>query len=235
MAYHTCRRHTRPLNLLIGEKMTEVNERQVHGELLVVDLNELERLAQAATAGPWFLVLKGIKRIESAKEFVGEAGGLELKDAEFITAANPAVVQVLIEHMRRLMSSTTMQDAVTCVFDQLKMAACNTSGKEWSEELEDLAEDVIEYAPRYKRRWKDICQLAAEVTRLKDEVETLRKLPGTVANEYSQLLLDEGLSKPKAETYQQRMNAAMEVQRRMQDVTRAGTAEAAREEEKEHE
>lgn len=206
--------------------MTEARSQNVAGELLVVDLDDLERKALAATAGPWFLVLHGIKRIESAKDFVGEAGGLQLENAEYITAANPAAVRAMIEHIRRLMSSTTMQDAVTCVFDQLKMAACNTSGREWSDELEELAEEVIEYAPKYKRRWKEICQLSAENSRMKAEIAALRKLPGTVSNEYSQLLLDEDLSKTQADTYQQRMNAALEVERRMKDVPGAGAGEA---------
>lgn len=50
------------------------------------------------------------------------------------------------------------------------------------------------------------------------EIEALRKIPSLVANEYSQLLTSQTLSKLKAEKFQQRMNAAMEVDRRMDEV-----------------
>ena len=126
----------------------------------------------------------------------------------------------LITENEKLRSVTTMQEAVACVFDMLKIAACNTSGVEWSEELEDLAEDVIEYAPEYKRQWLDICKLTAERNKFKAEVEALRKIPLAVANEYSQLLLAPELSKAKSEKFQQRMNVAMEVDRRMNEVPR---------------
>jgi hypothetical protein len=62
-------------------------------------------------------------------------------------------------------------DAVACVFDSLKFAACNTSGKEWSEELEDLAEEVIQFAPQYKRQWKEICKLSARIAELEAQVK----------------------------------------------------------------
>jgi hypothetical protein len=57
--------------------------------------------------------------------------------------------------------------------------------------------------------------MKSERDQLKAEVETLRALPRIVANEYSQLLMPETLSATKAEKFQQRMNAAMEIDRRM--------------------
>lgn len=142
------------------------------------------------------------------------------RDAWLAVAAVNALPQLLalVAENEKLRSVSTIQEAVACVFDMLKFAACNTSGEEWSEELEDLAEEVIEYAPEYKRQWLDICKLTAERNKLKAEVEALRKVPLTVANEYSQLLLTPDLSKAKAEKFQQRMNASMEVDRRMADV-----------------
>jgi hypothetical protein len=142
------------------------------------------------------------------------------RDSWLAVAAVNALPQLLalVAENEKLRSVSTIQEAVACVFDMLKFAACNTSGEEWSEELEDLAEEVIEYSPQYKRQWLDICTLTAERNRLKAEVDALRKLPLVVANEYSQLLLTPDLSKAKAEKFQQRMNAAMEVDRRMADV-----------------
>lgn len=56
------------------------------------------------------------------------------------------------------------------------------------------------------------------IAQLRAENEALRKIPLIVANEYSQLLTAQSLSKAKAEKFQQRMNAAMEVDRRMDEV-----------------
>lgn len=61
-------------------------------------------------------------------------------------------------------------DAVACVFDNLKFAACNTSDREWDDQLEELAEDVIEYAPRYKKEWKDIGKLSARIRELEAQL-----------------------------------------------------------------
>lgn len=65
----------------------------------------------------------------------------------------------LREELGSLKKVTSFSDAVSCVFDMLKYAAANTSCKEWDAQLEDLAEDVIEFAPEYKKQWKDICAL----------------------------------------------------------------------------
>jgi predicted nuclease with TOPRIM domain len=139
---------------------------------------------------------------------------LELFESE----VRPAKVLALLNEINRLNAVSTMQEAVACVFDSLKMAACNTSGKEWSEELEELAEDVIEYAPEYKRQWKDICVLSSENNRLSAENKALRSIPMQIANEYSQLLMPQTLSRAKAEKFQQRMNAAMEMDTRMKSM-----------------
>lgn len=62
-------------------------------------------------------------------------------------------------------------DAVACVFDNLKFAAANTSDKAWDDQLEDLAEDVIEFAPKYKKEWKDISKLCARIRELEDRLK----------------------------------------------------------------
>lgn len=55
---------------------------------------------------------------------------------------------------------------------------------------------------------------AEEIARLKAENEALRNFPLGVANEYSKILSGE-ISKADAERFQQRMNLAMELHRRM--------------------
>lgn len=75
-----------------------------------------------------------------------------------ITELQRAVITQTAE-IARLKAVTNFQDAVACVFDYLKFAAANTSSREWGDQLEDLAEDVIEFAPEYKKQWKDICAL----------------------------------------------------------------------------
>ena len=62
-------------------------------------------------------------------------------------------------------------DAVACVFDNLKFAAANTSDKAWDDQLEDLAEDVIEFAPQYKKGWKDIGKLCARIRELEEQLK----------------------------------------------------------------
>lgn len=69
-----------------------------------------------------------------------------------------------IESLKKI---TNFSEAVACVFDHLKFTACNTSSKEWDDQLEELAEDVIELAPEYKRQWKEI----AKIEKLRLEAE----------------------------------------------------------------
>ena len=78
-----------------------------------------------------------------------------------------ATIAQLTAENERLKEVTNFKDAVACVFDMLKYTAANTSSKEWDDQLEDLAEDVIEFAPEYKKQWKDIGALSAEIERLK--------------------------------------------------------------------
>lgn len=75
-----------------------------------------------------------------------------------------AELAALQEELARLKEVTNFKDAVACVFDMLKYAACNTSDKQWDDQLEELAEDVIEFAPEYKKQWKDIGMLSASLT-----------------------------------------------------------------------
>lgn len=78
-------------------------------------------------------------------------------------AADVAVVEsqlaALREELAKLKGVTNFSDAVACVFDYLKIAAANTDSREWDDQLEELAQDVIEFAPEYKKQWKDICSL----------------------------------------------------------------------------
>lgn len=69
-----------------------------------------------------------------------------------------AIAQQAAE-IERLKEVTNFKDAVACVFDYLKVVAANTSSLEWDDELEELAEEVIEFAPEYKKEWRDICEL----------------------------------------------------------------------------
>lgn len=67
------------------------------------------------------------------------------------------------EEIARLKEVTNFKDAVACVFDNLKMVAANTRSREWDDQLEELAEEVIEFAPEYKKQWRDICTLQADL------------------------------------------------------------------------
>jgi len=75
--------------------------------------------------------------------------GALIKDLTDIIAQQTAEIE-------RLKAVTNFKDAVACVFDNLKMVAANTSSKVWDDQLEELAEEVIEFAPEYKKQWKDI-------------------------------------------------------------------------------
>lgn len=81
----------------------------------------------------------------------------------------------LREELARLKEITNFKDAVACVFDMLKYAACNTSNKQWDDQLEDLAEDVIEFAPEYKKQWKDIGVLSASLVAAEQRNAELQK------------------------------------------------------------
>lgn len=111
--------------------------------------------------------------------FKGAAGVyIYLADYERLQAENAALQQrlnvadqrvddleaerdALKAEVERLKKINNFSEAVACVFDNLKFAACNTSDRKWDDELEDLAEMVIEFAPEYKKQWKDICALDA--------------------------------------------------------------------------
>ena len=82
-------------------------------------------------------------------------------------------------------------DAVACVFDMLKYAAANTSCKEWDSQLEDLAEDVIEFAPEYKKQWKDICDLQQRLTVAERRAGELEELLRDAENAHGKMLLSD--------------------------------------------
>jgi len=96
------------------------------------------------------------------------------KRCDDLTSHNQAQADEIV----RLRAIETFEDAVACVFDNLKYSAANTDEKAWDERLEDLAEDVIEYAPRYKKQWKDIIKLSREKDSLEAENDALRKDAG---------------------------------------------------------
>ena len=100
-----------------------------------------------------------------------EAEGLHVPQALYVAPPELAELQATIARLtaenERLKEVTNFKDAVACVFDHIKVAAANTGDKDWDERLEDLAEDIIECAPDYKKQWKDIGKLCAEIERLK--------------------------------------------------------------------
>lgn len=81
--------------------------------------------------------------------FKGAAG-------EYVYSVDFDKAQKEIERLKKIVN---FQDAVACVFDNLKMVAANTRCKEWDDQLEEFAEEVIEFAPEYKKQWKDLVVL----------------------------------------------------------------------------
>lgn len=71
----------------------------------------------------------------------------------------------------RLKEVTNFKDAVACVFDNLKMVAANTGDRVWDDRLEELSEEVIEFAPEYKKQWKDIVALQADLASANSDKE----------------------------------------------------------------
>ena len=110
----------------------------------------------------WMYILTSGKNALFSTNELEKRGGIAL-----CRAADVATLQAEVE---RLKTVTNFEEAVACVFDYLKISACNTSSREWDETLEELAEDVIEYAPRYKRQWKDICTLQARIAELEAQL-----------------------------------------------------------------
>ena len=72
---------------------------------MTVDLEELKRLAKAATPGPWQVSLNGsgedgwVEDSNSQYLTTGYEGEMAAKDVRFIAAANPAAVLALIERV----------------------------------------------------------------------------------------------------------------------------------------
>lgn len=64
----------------------------------MVDLDELEALANAATPGPWW-----VESEELLEGFDGDVARCEhYRDTAFIAAANPKAVLAIIAELRRL-------------------------------------------------------------------------------------------------------------------------------------
>lgn len=156
----------------------------------MTDIHKLKALAEAATPKKWSTSGSYIAptREESGATYVESWRSIALvsddKDRAFIAAANPAAVLELVAEIERLRAVTRFEDAVACVFDCLKMTAANTSSREWDDLLEELAEEVIEYAPNYKKQWKDICAISQQRDQLKAENERLQRFE-TAYKEYS--------------------------------------------------
>ena len=125
-----------------------------NGRMLTA-IAELHELLDTSPVGPDQLM------ITLADHKTGQAAYLQQIEAQKATIAR------LTAEIERLKEVTNFKDAVACVFDNLKMTACNTSDRTWDDQLEDLAEDVIEMAPEYKKEWKDIGKLCVEIERLK--------------------------------------------------------------------
>lgn len=97
-----------------------------------------------------------------------------------------------------LEKAVNFQDAVACVFDSLKFAAANTRSKAWDDQLEELAQDVIEYSPEYKKQWKDIgdlCKkLAAAEQKSTELLAALVKLREDAYNAYADSTCDKAFA-----------------------------------------
>lgn len=78
--------------------------------------------------------------------------------------------------IERLKKIVNFEDAVACVFDNLKFIAANTSNREWDEQLEELAQDVIEFAPRYKKNWKDLTVALGQLSTAEAKNKKLSKV-----------------------------------------------------------
>lgn len=133
------------------------------------DYSELKRLAEAATPGPWECrEAEGCASICHSHGWVADDFSEQtVIDTRYMAAANPAALLELISENERLRQITKFDEAVACVFDYLKIIAANTSDRQWDDQLEDLAEDVIDYSPKYKREWKSIVSLSSERDQLK--------------------------------------------------------------------
>lgn len=81
-----------------------------------IDLDELERLAKAATPGPWIFVNVGYTFSQSAQYSIEPSPGVSVwehnrKDADYIAAANPATVLALIARVRKAEARGVVHDA----------------------------------------------------------------------------------------------------------------------------
>lgn len=95
-------------------------------------LDQLEQKAAAATAGEWETVEE--QTIHSATGgVIGETW--EDADAEFIAAANPTVVQTLINEVRRWKTAWEMAEPILTERDALaaKVARVEALASEWEE------------------------------------------------------------------------------------------------------
>ena len=63
-----------------------------------------------------------------------------------------------------------VQEGIRRAFDLLMFGAVNTDDDAWSDRIGDLALDVLEYAPDYKIKWKEITALHSQIAELKKQL-----------------------------------------------------------------
>ena len=96
----------------------------------MIDINELRRLAQAATPGPWGTtdaVDKTIINSSFNQLAICYRNSRALKDAEYIAAANPAAINELLDRLE--LSEKTCRDLTEKVIPNVRreQAARSTS------------------------------------------------------------------------------------------------------------
>lgn len=91
----------------------------------------------------------------------------ELAELQATVAAQAAE----IERLKQVMN---FQDAVACVFDCLKQNSRQTDHPEWGPYLFQVAEEVIAFAPQYKKDWKELAQVGESLMAAEEEIAELK-------------------------------------------------------------
>lgn len=64
-----------------------------------------------------------------------------------------------------------IEEGVRRAFDIVKNAAANTDHDQWADQLEDVADIILDSAPTLKSKWHNIYELQGEIYRLKRELK----------------------------------------------------------------
>ena len=132
-----------------------------------IDLDELQKLAEAATPGPWVAdpprawdtdddggyQMQSSLRVMDAGSITWDDHGGEVfrpEDAEFIAAANPQATLELIERMRE---AEAERDAATAAIERVRAIAERHGVKSWTEEIFAALDGAPE--PECEYRWGD--------------------------------------------------------------------------------